>query len=347
MRCAVFAVLGLLWTSADAQACLWDRDTLQMEKKRFPEAHELISGKFVRHSLAFYRWRIEDRKKRLEQTPDDLAVMDDLAVAYDKVGAHQEAIAVMERALALQPGRYESLANLGTFYVHSGSLKRGLAFIREAIKVNPDAHFGREKYQAYLVEYLMKARASGRAGLPILPVDQRNWPKDGGGRFRDSRGFFAFVMAKESVRLKDPNPSQRKNSGQVLQLRKKVLKGVLGMMRFGNFRSPVLLEALGDTLTFASPWHLDDAKRMAARAYLRASEEAKNEAAKKGYRALAERVLVLQQGKKLLPRIEKRLRRETQLAERFAMRIARDEARWIQSGKNVEKRFARKYFKGR
>ena len=333
--------------SSDAWACLWDRDTLAMERKRFPDTHELISGRFVRHSEAFYRWRIEDRKKRLEKAQDDLAAMDDLAVALDKVGQHKEAIALMERALKMKPGRYESLANLGTFYVHSGQLQKGLEFIRQAIKVNPEAHFGREKYQAYLVEYVLKVRGSGRKGLPLLPMEGRQWPTEPDGNFKPGRGFFAFVMRREGVQLKDVGPSQIKDSGPILELRKKVLKGVLGMMRFGNFRSPVLLEALGDALTFASPWHMDDAKRMAARAYLRASYEAEGEEAKAGYRALAKRVLALQSGKKLLPGIEKKLKREMRRGDGYARQIARDEARWIKRGKNVERRFAQKYMKAR
>ncbi len=37
-------------------ACLWDTDTLQMERQRFPDALELITGKFLRHSREFYDW---------------------------------------------------------------------------------------------------------------------------------------------------------------------------------------------------------------------------------------------------------------------------------------------------
>ena len=61
-------------------ACLWDYDTLAMERQRFPEAHELIAGHFVRHSDAYYEWRISDRTAKPvdQRTPLDF---DDIAVA--------------------------------------------------------------------------------------------------------------------------------------------------------------------------------------------------------------------------------------------------------------------------
>ena len=42
--------LTLLLDSANlASACLWDYDTLLMERRRFPIVVEMISGKFLRH----------------------------------------------------------------------------------------------------------------------------------------------------------------------------------------------------------------------------------------------------------------------------------------------------------
>src|SRR5687768_12330427 len=57
-------VAGLLVPLA-AAACLWDSDTIKMERSRFPGTLELITGKFLRHSPEFYEWRIRDRLKRL------------------------------------------------------------------------------------------------------------------------------------------------------------------------------------------------------------------------------------------------------------------------------------------
>ena len=135
-----------------AIACMWDYDTIKMERTRFPGTLELITGKFLRHSPEFYQWRIKNRLKRLESDPANSALLDDLAVAYDKTDQHDKAIATALKTEKLHPGRYETAANLGTFYFHSGKLTEGIPYIDAALKINPDAHFGREKYQKLLVD---------------------------------------------------------------------------------------------------------------------------------------------------------------------------------------------------
>src|SRR5262249_37483812 len=131
-------------------ACLWDWDTLQMERRLFPGTLEMITGKFVRHSPAYYEWRIQDRAKRIRSPGEDPGLADDLAVAYSKLGRHAEGIALLEQVLEAHPDRYETLANLGTIHMLSGHLKVGKEYIDRAIAINPDAHFGREKYQSLL-----------------------------------------------------------------------------------------------------------------------------------------------------------------------------------------------------
>ena len=136
-------------------ACLWDYDTLKMERSQFPSALELITGKFPRHSKDFYEWRIADRLAKLEVDDTNLSYYDDLAVAYDKTGQHAKAIEIILTKEKIKPGLYETYANLGTFYIHSGQLKEGVQYIEQAIALNADAHFGREIYQKYVVEYVL------------------------------------------------------------------------------------------------------------------------------------------------------------------------------------------------
>jgi hypothetical protein len=54
---------------AVAVACLWDVDTLRMERSRFPSVLELITGKFLRHSPEFYRWRIRSGRPTSMRQP--------------------------------------------------------------------------------------------------------------------------------------------------------------------------------------------------------------------------------------------------------------------------------------
>lgn len=75
--------------------------------------------------------------------------------------------------------RYRYLANLGTFEAHHwlrqgadrkrpALLRAARDHIREAIHLNPDAHFGREKYQLRALEWLLKAPPAEGGRLPDL-----------------------------------------------------------------------------------------------------------------------------------------------------------------------------------
>src|SRR5579871_2406693 len=147
MNRRVMTLLTLFVLPGFAFACMWDYDTLAVERARFPSALELITGKFLRHSPEFYEWRVRDRQAKLEKEPDNPAYLDDMAVAYDKLGNDDKAIELMLRKEKAHPGLYETAANLGTFYLHSGQADKGIEQLEKAMAINPDAHFGREKYQ--------------------------------------------------------------------------------------------------------------------------------------------------------------------------------------------------------
>ena len=196
MRTPLLLTVGLALAGlvhAAVMPCLWDRDTRAMERQRFPSVLELVTGKFLRHSDEYYRWRVEDRTARLdagERTPE---LLDDLAVAHSKLGEDRRAIELMELQEELHPGRYETLANRGTFHVHAGDLEEGARLIERALEVNPDAHFGRERYQLWLVRYAQRRRAmEGAAPLPLHPSSETL----GGG---DRQNFWGFVAEQEGL----------------------------------------------------------------------------------------------------------------------------------------------------
>src|SRR5947207_15309999 len=95
MRRTLLALLAFALFPLAVAACLWDYDTLKMERQRFPGTLEISTGKFLRHSPAFYEWRVKDRLAKLEKEPTNLDWHDDLAVAYDKLGQTDKAIEVM------------------------------------------------------------------------------------------------------------------------------------------------------------------------------------------------------------------------------------------------------------
>lgn len=297
--------------------CLWDSDTLAMERRQFPTALELITGKFLRHSEGFYRWRANDRRAKLKQQPGDPRLLDDLAVAYDKLGEHEKAIELLQPTQGLNAQRYETQANLGTFYIHAGKLEKGARHIELALEINPDAHFGRERYQKWLVEYVLQQRAAGRE----LPLSASTQPP------HTTRGF-ALYLEKAAAAPKFADG----------------VKGVLGMMRFGNHRSPVLLEALGDLLVASE----GNSRLLASRAYLRASQLTQGDTSQ-AYRQLAREALDTQTGglsdrQVKLSELEADLAKEVAEGDAWFAAVRADEEKWIRDGVDVEAAFSAKYY---
>jgi tetratricopeptide (TPR) repeat protein len=327
-------VAGLLLPSI-AIGCLWDYDTIKMERTRFPSTLELITGKFLRHSPEFYKWRIENRLKRLESDPTNVSLLDDLAVAYDKSDQNDKAIETALKTEKLYPGRYETAANLGSFYFHSGKLSEGIPHIDKALQINPDAHFGREKYQKLLVEYVLKQRNGGPLKLPLAKVEnqsQKDFPV-----FED----FAHFMNRALQGGKDMLLAPEEFAASI--------KGILGMMKFGKHDSPVLLEALGTLLTFNENDPNKDAKLLACRAYLKASYEVSEETTKSSYRGMAHRALIFQtipgsnHQQITLEMVEADFKKELAEANKWYAELRERELSWIREGKDPEAEFDKLY----
>lgn len=169
-------ILFLLF-SCQAFACLWDRDTLAEEIKGRPELAKLIVGWFDRYPPPYYQMRLDRVTEELVSRPDDLGLYDDAAVACDRLGRPDDAIGWMAKkkvvldslpANEAKDHRYRYLSNLGTFHLHrwislpqeerdndTGDLEESERLVAEAIKDNPDAHFGREVYQLLAIRWLL------------------------------------------------------------------------------------------------------------------------------------------------------------------------------------------------
>ncbi len=324
-----FVCFVFFTTIQPCEACIWDSDTLRMEKELFPEALELITGNFVRHSKEFYQWRVKDREKILE-TISNPELYDDLAVGYEKLGEHQKAIDLILKKQELYPNLYTTEANLGTFYIHQGKLEQGLEHIEKAIAINPNAHFGREIYQKLLVKYVLSKQKEPRDDTPLRTSSRDE---------SEVAGFAKYVFESQEV---------GESEDETERAFADMLDGVLGMMMFGNHASPILLEALGDILL--SRGHPDDVKRLAVRAYLKASYHVKSEESANSYRKLAEDALAMQTVSEkssdplTLTSLEKKLQQEIAKGDRFFEQIRNDELKWIREGKNLSTEFNRKYY---
>lgn len=312
-----------------ATACIWDQDTIAMENARFPEVIDIISGNFPRHSREFHEWRIMQTKALLEKTPDSLVLYDDLAVSQHKLGDHAAAIETMKAKEAIRPGLYETYSNMGTFLIYTGDLERSLYFINKALAINPEAHFGREKYQKWLVEWVIDGKQN---------LSDRPGPNERQG-FAPS-GYAAFILSKQS-------PTESKVLPEAP--RKRAIQGVLGMMRFADFDNPVLQEALGDLLC-AGEANVN-AAHLASLAYLHAfqkvaSPEDKTRVTRKLDAAQSTSSELRSSGRGTsLETLGKELQLALVKGRGPAAAVRADELAWIREGKDVSAEFTRKYLK--
>lgn len=137
--------------------------------------------------------RLKRAATELRSDPTNLALYDDAGVACDRLHHDKEAIVWMKRKRA-QLDRlgfndkskehwYRYHANLGTFLAHdwlSGGanrknlvpMRQAVVHIKRAIAINPKAHFGREKYQLKVMEWIIKPPAvkavMGNYSLPTF-----------------------------------------------------------------------------------------------------------------------------------------------------------------------------------
>lgn len=182
-----------------ASACLWDSDTLTAEAAGLPELVDVLVGRFARNPPLYYELRLTRFSGWLQQHPDDLPAFDNAAVACDRLGRDDEAIAWMARkksALDRLPddattreNRYRYLANLGTFLAHrwlltgapadKTDLRAARDRIKEAITLNPSAHFGRERYQLLAIEAMLDGigdeTKEALASLPSTFLERPDW----------------------------------------------------------------------------------------------------------------------------------------------------------------------------
>lgn len=167
--------------------CLWDRDTISIEAHGRIEVVETVLGWFDRYPPLYYEMRLKRVSTESLESPDKLDLYDDAAVACDRLGRPEEAIEWMKRkeaCMAAMPPeslgehRYRHLSNLGTFLVHQWlinpnrlsaleALDHSIQCITEALKINPNAHFGRERTQLQLLHWLRE-----QAGVRASPKEQ-------------------------------------------------------------------------------------------------------------------------------------------------------------------------------
>jgi hypothetical protein len=224
-RRTLTAAILLLGLPTLAAACLWDRDTPADEAKGMPEVVAVLTGRFPRNPPLYFEMRLARVTAWLQDHPEDLAAYDDAGVACDRLGRGDEAIAWMEKKQAqletldaalpeVTEHRYRYHANLGTFLVHRWArqgadrakideVKAARDEIARALEINPNAHFGREKYQLRALEWIVTPPAvvPGHDLPNLLGIDGRSaiTPREADEAVRGLAGLVVLGNAWESV----------------------------------------------------------------------------------------------------------------------------------------------------
>jgi tetratricopeptide (TPR) repeat protein len=158
--------LGTLLTLAmllarPAAACMWDSDTLEEEVKARPglaraileqEAPALSAGR-----IAELRARIA----RLKAAPSerDSAWWNELAAAHVRLGEYAEGARLLESVRDEFEDDYGVHANLGTAYHLMGRYTDAWREIAEGLRIDPEGHFGLERFHLALLYYLWQNAA--------------------------------------------------------------------------------------------------------------------------------------------------------------------------------------------
>jgi hypothetical protein len=211
------------------------------------------------------------------------------------------------------------------------------------LKINPNAHFGREKYQKWLTEYVIAQKKDGLLKLPLAEAELH--PDAQGNRVR-----FTFADF-----LKLPHASTMEARAQDQAEVTAAVKAVQGMMKFAKYDSPVLLEALGVLLAHRKYDNPHDAKQLAARAFLKASYEVPEGPSRVAYRQMATAALSMQtrpsgahhsdgaRGEMVLAEIEAEFKKELEEGRTWYAELRERELSWIRDGQDPEVEFDKLY----
>ncbi len=267
---------------------------------RFAMVHDVIHERFPRHGEAYYRERNRLAREALaaRHDPPDaaaFALFDDLGAGLDALKQDDEAVAVLRDKLRQQEAAglkdeqsYTTYANLGTFLIHGSAraglagdaaakerMQEGLAFLRKAIVVNPQAHFGREVWQVATVEFLLAVSGDptlllrydmigNRLDEQVDPRQQRSFEQSYGTR-RADQDVAAYLedpqryLGSRRQDLRESNitlvgaEAGWKETVPTSSCRQSVpfdepTLGIIGMWRLGGGASPHFALALGEIM---------------------------------------------------------------------------------------------------
>ena len=176
----VLLAVGIVGSAA---ACYNDNDTYLTELRDNLDVTNAIIGRFTLYPPEYYKKRIEIQSAILKKDPNNLEAYDNISVAYDRIGDGENALKwIHEKRKHLGPNApalqlYSTEANEGTFLIvrwirghKPGDVKDAIEsekHIEKALKINPNAHFGREFAQLYCIRAMIECGKSENWAIPF------------------------------------------------------------------------------------------------------------------------------------------------------------------------------------
>lgn len=175
VRGLVSVVVGFV-SAVAGFGCYWDSDTISAEMKGLPDILDAVAGRIDRNPDLYYEMRLKRVTSEMKEKGELPHLLDDAAVAEDRLGRHDAALHWMirkekwlqESVVAEDVKKeetYKMLANRGTMKIHkwfsagkppgNELLIDGLKDFEAALEINPRAHFGREDVQIVFVKLLL------------------------------------------------------------------------------------------------------------------------------------------------------------------------------------------------
>lgn len=226
------AAVGLVVSTASLRTpsgCPWNDEMWLAEAKTLPCFSDVVLNTYPRHTARFQGLRLRAATIALTVDPHSLWALDMAAVAQIHLRKLPAAEKTLLHRLEVAPGAYETYANLGTLYTFTGQWDLALLNIDAAMKVEPKAHFGREKYHRAFVVFLSKlAKEPGKheaenfLGVPVTDDDRKKGSPERFDAVMTPHGFgrdaFDAIDAMVTVYGAGDNPHLLAAAGDLLAL---------------------------------------------------------------------------------------------------------------------------------
>ena len=146
IRLLLVGLLVSLVAQFEVKACLHTSYSRVEEKQMTEDLTKILSGQLSEHGEEFYRAQKEKLERALKENPYDIRRHNDLGAAEIKLKNYEAALRRFQLIEELDPGRYDTQANLGVLFKKMGDYERAAEHTRNALAIRPEGHLGLGDY---------------------------------------------------------------------------------------------------------------------------------------------------------------------------------------------------------